>query len=266
MIVESTEDIVRLSGAIRQNFWEAVQTAIALTLQRHPSGVIIDCSQITEITEEGAETFQSAIDFVFEHEDARIIFVGVPESVQEVMRHVPQVRSQMVVLDTVEEARKTLDLLATDDKRTDRKAYNRQILTVLCPNAFDQHVLDVTIELLSDHRAKVVLLMPLLVPRELPLQAPMPEEEERALCFADKAKAVLTKKNFPYEIRLERSRDLPSLVSEVAEEINAAHVIVSVAANHKEDDDMTKLFHNMLERVNRSLLFVRGKIEEPANL
>ena len=267
MIVESTEDIIRLSGPVRVNYWETIQTAIALTLARHPSGVIVDCGKITELTIEGAETFQAAIDFVLEHEDARIIFVAVPDHVQEVMRQAPQVRSQMVVLDTIQQARKSLDLLCNDSLPNDDKRkrhYDRQILTCLCPKGYDRHVLDITLELVSDLHAKVVLLMPIVVPREHPLQSPMLDLEESAQAFADQAKATLTERNIPFEIRLERTRDLTNLVADMAEEVDAAHVVVSVAASHKEDDETTKLFHSMLEKVNRSLLFVRGKCEEPA--
>lgn len=269
MIVESSEDIIRLSGPVRINYWEAIHTAIALTLERHPSGVIIDCGQITDLTPEGALTFQAAIDYVLEHEDARLIFANVPDEVQEVMRQVPQVRSQMVVVDTVEQARTSLDLLAEDPRakkkgEKPKRAFDRTILTCLCPSEFDPHVLDITLELVSDLPAKVVLLMPIVVPREHPLQAPMHDVECKAQSFAEKAKAMLDERNIAYDLRLQRTRDLSTVVEEVSDEIDAAHVVISVAANHHEDEEMTRVFHTLLEKVNRSLLFVRGKIEEPA--
>lgn len=263
MIVESSEDVIKLSGPIRMNFWETIQTAIALTLQRHPSGVIVDCANVTELTEEGAATFQAAIDFVLEHEDARIIFVAVPDQVKEVMRQAPQVRSQMVLLDNIGQARRSLDLLADAPKTEERKTYDRQILTCLFPTAFDHHILDVTLELVSDLPAKVILLLPIVVPREHPLQASMPESEERVDCFAEKAKTILAARNVPYDIRLERTRDLASLIAETAEEVDAAHVLVSIAPSHKQDEAMTKVLKSILNKVNRSVLFVRKPIDEP---
>src|SRR5947207_872967 len=115
MIVESYEDVVILSGPLRSNFWETIHTAIALTLKRHPTGVIIDCSGITELTPEGAETFQDAIQFVKEHERARIVVAAVSPQAMEVLRHVPEVRSQLPVVATVEEARRSLDLLLKEE-------------------------------------------------------------------------------------------------------------------------------------------------------
>lgn len=262
MIVESTEDVIIISGPMRANFWETIQTAVALTLKRHPTGVIVDCHQITELNEEGAETFQAAIDFVLDHEDARIIFVAVPEHVQEVMRHVPQVRSQMVVMDSIEDARQSMDLLQGADRpKKERKEVGRNILTVLCPLAFDPHVLEVSMELVSSMPAKVVLLMPIVVPREHPLQAHLPAFEEGAKLFAGQAKAMLEAKHVPFEIRLERTRELSEVVLETAEETNAAHVIVSIAASHEVDDVMANDFRTMLKKIDRPLIFVRGQVE-----
>lgn len=264
MIVESSQDVISISGALRANFWETIQTAVSLTLQRHPAGVIVDCHDITELTEEGAATFQSAIDFVFEHPDARIIFVRVPEHVKEVMSHVPQVRSQMVVMESVEDARKSIDLLTTEEpeKKRERKECNRHILTCLCPKAFDPHVLEVSIELVSSAPAKVVLLMPLVIPREHPLQAHMPELEKQAEEFACKAKQMLSARHVPFEIRLERARDLSDLVVEVGNEVDAAHILVSLPASHEQEESMATDFRSIVKKTDRSILFVRGPIDD----
>ena len=263
MIAEATKDIVRLSGTIDHDFSETVQTAIALVLSEHPTGVIVDCSQVTELTEDGASTFQSAIDFVLEHENARIIFVAVPDAVQEVMRRSPQVRSQMVLLDTIGQARKSIDLLGEETKAAERKPYDRQILTCLFPNVYDPHILNVTQELVSDIPAKVILLLPIVVPREHPLQASMPEMEAKAEAFVEIARASLMARQVPYDIRIERTRDLAHLVAETAEEVDAAHVLVSMAPSHEQDENMTKVLRSILNKVNRSILFVRKPIDEP---
>ncbi len=268
MIVESLEDVIVLTGPLRANFWEAIRTAIALTLHRHPTGVIIDCHGISEINESGAKTFQQALDFVHQHDSARVIFARVPDHVIDVLREVPEVRSQLAITATVEEARRSLDLVVSDPesaKRIDRKkSFNRQILAVQCPNHYDPHVLEVTTELISDRFAKLVIVLPIMVPRELPLQAPMPEEEARAEKFIHEAKELLRHESFAYELRLERTRDLPTLVAETAEEIDAAHIVIGIAADHSEDQAMNKVIRNVMDRVNRSLLFVRGKVEESA--
>lgn len=266
MIVESYDDVIVLSGPLRTNFWEVIETAISLTLSRHPSGVIVDCSQLTEVTADGLETFHAAIDFVLEHEKARIIFAAVPEHVEEEMRHAPHVRSQMAVTDTIEEARRSLDLLDPDGdggpKKDSKKKFNRQILTCLCPTEFDPHVLEVSLELLSDDLAKIVLLMPVVVPRALPLQAPMPEVEDEAMAFVEKAKKILDETHAPYDLRIERTRDLPTLVAEMAEETDAAHVIIGVSRQSGDYERDAHQMALMLAKVDRSLVFVRGKCPE----
>src|SRR5436853_3309421 len=114
VIVESYEDVIVLSGALRSNFWETLHTAISLTLKRHPSGVIIDCSGLVEATPEGAETFRDAMEFIHQH-DARVIVAAVPPNILQVLRTVPDVRSQLAVADSVEAARHSLDLI-TEEK------------------------------------------------------------------------------------------------------------------------------------------------------
>ena len=108
MIVESYEDVIVISGALRSNFWETIHTAISLMLKRHPTGVILDCSGITEVNTAGADTFRDVMSFIHD-QDARVIVTAVPPQVMEVLRTVPEVRSQLAVAKTVEEARRSLD-------------------------------------------------------------------------------------------------------------------------------------------------------------
>ncbi|MEZ5163631.1 MAG: hypothetical protein R2688_07745 [Fimbriimonadaceae bacterium] len=266
MIVETSEDVVKLSGALTADFAEVIETAMALTLSRHPGGVIIDCSGLSEMDAKGAKTIQAAIDFVLEHEKARIIFAAVPDHLVEVMKSVPQVRSQMALTSSVEQARQSLHILDEEEEhgkpiKEKHRHHNRQILVCLCPSRYDQGIVDITLDLLSDNHAKVVLLMPIVVPRELPVHAPMPEIEAQAQVFAEKAKSSLRDAKVGYELRLERTRDLPTLVAESAEEVDASHVVVSISPDHAADDDNTKTFHSMLEKVDRPLIFVRAMAE-----
>ena len=86
MIVESYEDVIVLSGALRSNFWETIHTAISLMLKRHPTGVVIDCSGITEVTQAGADTFRDVMAYIEEH-DARIIVAAVSPAVIRIGPH-----------------------------------------------------------------------------------------------------------------------------------------------------------------------------------
>ena len=273
MIVESYEDVIVLSGELRSNFWDTIRTAIALTLKRHPTGVIIDCSGITHMTPEGGETFHDAIDFVAEHDHARIVVAGVPEKILEVLRSVPEVRSQLPIADTVEDARRSLDLLVEDEddepkkkkkkkKGSEVREYDRVIIAVLSGDDSDDELLHVTNEFVSTLPAKVVMLFPIIVPRNLPLQAPMPEVEERALKAIEMGKERMKQYKTAYEVRLEHARDLPTLIHDVAEEAAADRVIFAISRRSPEKlEEGVKLISLILQKVACPVMFVRGKTD-----
>jgi anti-anti-sigma regulatory factor len=265
MIVESYEDVVILSGSLSANHWETIHTAIALTLKRHPSGVIIDCSGLDSMTPEGAETFHSAMQFVREHERARIILAAVPEHVLEVLKGISELRSQLPVVGTVEDARRSLDLLVagegTKKTKDPSKPCDKTILATLCPGEWDEHVLEVIADMFSSASTRVIFFLPIIVPRELPLQAPMPEYEEKASAFAERAKEVFRKAGVPNEIQIERAREFSSVVADQAGQVGACHVVVGVASSHLEDDVSVKVFRSLMEKVTQPLLIVRGKAD-----
>jgi anti-anti-sigma regulatory factor len=267
MIVESYEDVVILSGSLRSNFWETIHTAISLTLKRHSTGVVIDCSGITDITTDGAETFHDAIQFVKEHDRARIVLAAVPAHVMEVLRQVPEVRSQLPVVATVEDARKSLDLLLEGEDehskkkkaKTPTKTCDRTILAVISGDESDQHMFTVTEELVDTMPARVVLLCPIVIPRDLPLTAPMPKEESYAFDALEQGKKRMLERGTPCEVRLERTRDIPTLVQEIAQEVDAAHVIVGLASDMKGDDAYLRILKSVIDKVKTPLVIVRGK-------
>lgn len=270
MIVESYEDVIVLTGALRSNFWETIHTAISLTLKRHPTGVIIDCSGITEITEEGAETFHDAIEYVGEHQRARIVVAAVPRHVLEVLRSVPEVRSQLPIADTVEAARRSLDLLVEGDgeprkkrKEPELREYDRTLVAVLSGDDSDEELLVVTDELLSTMPAKVILLYPIIVPRNLPLQAPMPENESRAVKAIETAKAHMLRTKTAHEARVEHGRDYPSLIHTVTEEVNAARVIFAFSRRSPEKmQEGLTLVGSIMQKVTRPIVIVRGRVDD----
>lgn len=264
MIVESYEDVVILSGTLKSNFWETIHTAISLTLKRHPTGVIIDCSGITELTSQGAETFQDVIRFVKDHDRARIVLAAVNPEVMEVLRHVPEVRSQLPVVGSVEEARKSLDLLVEDEDHAKKKKkdvvkpFDRHIVAVISGDEADEQMFRVTEELVDTMPAKVVLLCPVVVPRDLPLSAPMPKDEDYALRALEQGKERMAKRGTACEVRLERTRDIPSILQEVSNEVDAAHVIVGLASDLKGDEEYLKVLKSVIERVKKPLVIARG--------
>ncbi|MCO5297428.1 MAG: hypothetical protein M9921_11275 [Fimbriimonadaceae bacterium] len=259
MIVESYEDVIVLSGALRSNFWDTIHTAISLTLKRHPTGVIIDCSGLTEATPEGAETFHDAMDFIKEH-DARIIVAAVPAPILEVLKTVPEVRSQLPIAASVEEARRSLDLLVEEPKKKKQAppSTDEQVLVCLFGDDNDRAALHLGSKIADTLLARIVLVYVVLMPRDLPLQAPMPEDEELAAKAIDHGKAYLAERNINATARLERGRDLASAVQEVANEINTSHVVVPLSPDPVKMEANQKLVRSVLEKVADIVVFVRG--------
>ncbi len=271
MIVEYYEDVIILSGELRFNFWETVRTTLTLLLKRHPSGVIIDCSGISAMTAEGADTFKDMMGYVRDHEGARIIVAAAPANVLEVLRQVPEVRSQLPAVASVEDARRSLDLLVAEGKKDKRRrevpvASDRRLVACLTGFESDDDVLRVTMELVRAHPARVCLAFPILVPRELPIQSPMPGIEDRALAAIDKAKEALVKHGVVAEVRLERTRDMSALLDDISEEMQATYVIVSSPPRKNEADDASaaaiNLLRSVLHRVKRPVLFVRPAVKD----
>lgn len=265
MIVESYEDVIILSGALRKNFWETVHTAVSLILKRHPSGVIIDCSQITEITAQGAETFADVFEFVAEHEEARIILAAVPEHVKQVLRDVPEVRSQIPIVNSVEEARCSLDLLASNEGESKGKdanrAWDRDILAVLEGVSEDHDVIHVAEELILHHKTRVTLLLPVIVPRELPLTAPLADLEAKLAAAAEAGKKAIKAAGAKVQIKLERGRDIATLMEELAEEVDADYVVAAITLSKgMRRTDAYRTVESVLEKVKRPVIIVRGSL------
>ncbi len=264
MIVESYEDVIVLSGALRSNFWETIHTAISLLLKRHPTGVIIDCSGLTECTAEGAETFRDAMDFI-ERNRARTIVAAVPHAVMEVLRSVPEVRSQLPVVGSVEEARRSLDMLAQGETKGRKKHLtsrtDRRFLVCLSGEESDEQLLMVVQELAQTTSAEAVLIYPILVPRDLPLQSPLLEQEEIAAKALEAGRRSLQNAEIKTEIRLERGRDVASAIHGALEEYMVSQVLVALPCNSGQSHDQAlKLVSSVLAKVQQSVLFVRGPI------
>lgn len=263
MIVESYEDVIVLSGALHHNNWDTIRTAIALMLKRHPSGVVLDCSGLTEANADGAQTFHDALAYVKTHEEARIVLAAVPPAIRAVLAETPEVRSQLPIVETVEEARRSLDALASfegDKKksRLDKKEYQVRVLCVLQGCESDMDVLVMTRELVNNISAKVDILLPVIVPRDLPLTAPMADYEEKAAKSAERASDTLADCRTPYAIRMERARDLATLLSEESEAINASYTVLAVPEEGLEEGKRARIMNSVLCKVRGPVLFVRG--------
>jgi len=263
MIIESYEDVIVLSGALRANFWDTVHTAISLVLKRSPDGVIIDCSNITECTIAGADTFADIQSFIERH-NARVIVASVPKSVMDVLRQVPDVRSQLPIAESVDAARKSLHVMGEEEvesaaSKRRRSQIERRFLVLLMGCGGDPMALQIACEHASASHAELILVAPIVVPRDLPLQAPLQEEEEDAQKKLDAAKAYCLENQVMCTRELGRGRDLAGILEESLAETKSSQVIVPLSHNPEDQDSASKVVKAILGKVSVPILFVADK-------
>lgn len=271
MIVESYEDVIVLSGDMRSNQWETVHTAISLMLKRHPSGVVLDCAGLGHVTSEGAETFRDAMDFIKRHQDARIIVAAVPDAVMEVLKGVPEVRSQLPIAPTVADAKRSIDLLVHHDDEHEPGAKKKKKPTV-SDNARnlvvclytgtsleeDDAAMAVASEIADSRETRIHFVCALVVPRELPLDAPLPKSEESAMHAVGRAKSFFDDRGLVHDDRVERARDVASALVNVVEEIPTTEIIVlPLKSDPNLMDENAKMMKNVLGKVGAEVIFVR---------
>jgi hypothetical protein len=260
MIVESYEDVIILSGALRSNFWETLHTAISLTLKRHSSGVIIDCSGLTEATPEGAQTFRDVMEFIHK-QDARVIVAAVPEHVLPVLRSVAEVRSQLAIAVSVDDARRSLDLVTEDKpakKRQGTAASSDNIVVLLTGQDFDAEALRIASQIGTQREAKLHLVYIVQVPRDLPLTSPLPKEEAIASGAIDKCKALLRDRHIAYVPHVERGRDIASALEDVLDDVKANLAVISLSPSASDVETNAKVVRSILLKVDQEVVFVRG--------
>ncbi len=266
MIVESYEDIVILSGALAANYWDTLHTAIALKLRKYPQGVIIDCSQLTEVSPRGVETFRSVMEYIERH-DARVIVAAVPQHVREVMNSVPDVRSQLPVVNSVEEARRSLYLIdepehdEPSNKKKKRQAESKPpMLAVLAGNDSDRWLMKTSSEFAAAHDLSVIYLYPIIVPRDQPINAPLAEAEELAKSTLMQGKTTCENLDIQSLYKIERARDIASAIEDQLEENPVRVVMIAFPDDPEQLDIAAKLVKSVLAKVKAPIHFIRGPI------
>lgn len=258
MIVESYEDVILLSGALRSNFWDTIHTAISLTLKRHPTGVIIDCSGITECTPAGADTFRDAMAFINAH-DARVIVAAVPPSVMEVLKSVPEVRSQLAVAKSVEEARRSLDILLEPETKKAKGPKEKLDKSILLLTSGDHcpEIYEIASQTYESLHTEIVVTYVITVPRHLPIQAPLAEEEEEASRIIDQAKQELSRRQIPHSVKLERGREVAATLEQVVQETSATRALVVLSPDDAQMDGQLKTLRSVLSKLTVPVVAVR---------
>lgn len=238
MIVEARRDVVTLRGSLTENEWPTIQAAAKVLLEEHPRGIIIDCSQLTDVTEAGAKTFLDAINYI-QRQDARIIVAGLPKNALDVIRSVRAVMSQLPIAPTVEDARASLWL---EDLGTTAAARNERIIGVLLVGDWEQAV-QLACKIADRKRDELHMVDFLKVPRTIPLATPLPEAEAAARRKLGDAEQAAKRCRIKTARHVERVRTMHEGVHRMLEALKPQMLIVSV---ERTDEDISELVNNVM--------------------
>ncbi|HUV05519.1 MAG TPA: universal stress protein [Armatimonadota bacterium] len=222
MIIEARGDVIKLKGALVENQWTALKSAVTLLLVDHPRGVIMDGSGLTEVSEAGAHTFLDASSFI-QAQNARVVVAGLSEDILTRIRKFPGVRSQLVVASTVDEARASLESGGVAVARG-----KRAVPVVLVPliGLWRRAVQFAAVEAAS-RRAELHLLYMLEIPRTLPLGVPMPDMEQKARDTLTEAEKALKRRGVKVRRLTIRTRDIVEGVAKYAGETKPDLLVVA---------------------------------------
>lgn len=256
MIVTARNDVVHLSGALRKNQWLTIKAGAKLLLQQHPQGILIDCSELTDVSEEGTKTFLEAMRDI-QGEGARIVVVNLPENVLQVIRSVPGVRSQLPIAKSEEEARASLRVGVMIGKSAEKPMGENSILIPLLPGFDTEYAILVAGRASRELRQPITLTSLLVVSRTKPLNTPMPEEEAVAVALLERAETVAKRLNLPYARHVERVRDSEEGLLQLIKTHKASHVIIGAFADHSQDEQFLRLVEILLQRAPCSVIIAR---------
>lgn len=222
MIIQTKGDVIKLKGALVENQWPAIRSAVSLLLEQHPQGVVIDASGLTDISEAGARTFLDASNFIQAH-NARVVVAGLPQEMLEEVRKIPGVRSQLVLAANVEQAKSSLETGGTA-ALVEGKAKPAVLVPLI--GAW-QKAIQFAANEASSRRTELHLLYILQIPRNLPLGVPVPEAEQEALHVLSEAEKALKRRGVTIRRLTTRARDVIEGAAKFASETKPELVVLA---------------------------------------
>lgn len=204
MIIEVRHDHVTMSGPLSANLWLALKAPARLVIRRTGGTVIFDLSGLSAGTGEGALTFRDAVR-TLRQEGARVAAAGVPEWLANQFRTLPEVCSGLLVFDSLTAARLSLSTEAPSLLMP--MAGESPVLILGWNGSPPGAALRMAVRLFGEEKPPFQFVALLEVPRRLPLEAPLPEEEERAAELVDQARQVFKPAKLPLSVGVERTRD-----------------------------------------------------------
>ncbi|KAA0225727.1 STAS domain-containing protein [Fimbriimonadia bacterium ATM] len=258
VIVESVADIIKLSGDLPSNQWEAIRTAAGLLLKSHPRGVVVDCSGLTSVTPEGAQTFADMLDYI-QSKKARIIVANVPPNVRQILRTIPDVRSGLAMADSVQDAQHSLDLLdeLSDGHKRRHSHTTGNLVLALCGGPADSAAIAHAALIAERRQLCVVAAFAIVVPRSLPLSAPLPDEEDDATSALQRAKEALEGKGLEVRPFVERTRSVSALLEALAQDKSNLAAVVSLPKENPATQEPVKTVQQVLSRIPIEVILVR---------
>ncbi len=222
MIIQSKGDLIIIRGVLVENHWPALKSVVSLLLKRHPAGVIIDGSELTEVSDLGAQTFLDASEYI-ESQNARVMVAGLSDEIAQAIGMVPGIRSQLPRAATVEEARASLAVSGAETIPGGQRSP-----VVLVPLIGDWHrSLDYAVAEASKLKADIHVLYVIEVPRAQALGVPLPEKEKEAERVLAKAEALLKVRGVAARKLSTRARQPIDGVAKFAAESNPRLLIVA---------------------------------------
>jgi nucleotide-binding universal stress UspA family protein len=221
MIIEARDDVVTLSGRLETNLWLSIQAAAQMLLWGHPNGILINAKDITDCTQEGAKTFLDAIEYIERHK-ARIVICDASDSIMHVLKATPGVRSQISITSSIEEGRRSLEVATMERSKENvrKKASKSAQSHILGGERLTEH------SARPEDRPRVNLSYILTMPRSVPLNAPMPEEESEAKRLFEEAEKLAPKYGINLEVSVSRARDAGDEIADLAKQIGAAKIVL----------------------------------------
>jgi anti-anti-sigma regulatory factor len=264
MIVGSKDNIVQVRGSLHRNEWLTIKALANILLQDHPHGIMIDCTQLTDVSENGSKTFLDAVRDIH-REGSRMIVVNLPENVLQVVRSVPGVRSQLPLAKSLEEAQASL-LLGTRANLTDNAAGARGTVLVPLLEGLDvEYAVEVAGRIAREHRLKVTFAALLSVSRGMPLMSPLPQEEGQANDRLSEAEAVARARGLAFALHIERVRDIEEGLLGLIKSSEAAYVVLSAYADDVQTGPFMDMVHLLLSRAPCNVIIARkaGDADHP---
>lgn len=248
MIIETRDDVVSLSGSLHKNQWLTIRAAANLLLQNHPEGIIVDCADLQDISEDGAKTFLEAVRDI-EAARSRIVVANLPEQVLGVLKKIPGVRSQLPVAQSVEEARASLKSAVRSSVGNSPTAAGRAgstLLVPLVPNVDLSYGAALAAALARPARDEVRLVYFLEVARHLPLNSPLPDAEREAQTLLERAQQYARPYNVVMKTQLMRVREAGDGILATIKSESVDRVVIA-AASQKEGAESYNAFDALVD-------------------